>query len=118
MANQALIKKDDWILDPFAGTCGILIPSKILKFLKFLLFFFRNIFKCKGMYWGAVGFGGEIDSRVLHGMGVGRLNKLSPLYQEYIKNNRKADIWDNFEQYKLPRPHIVKMDIMSCELNA
>lgn len=53
MANQAHVSKDDWVLDPFAGTCGILIPC---------------------IYWGAMGFGGEIDSRVLHGMGVGRLN--------------------------------------------
>jgi hypothetical protein len=43
-----------------------------------------------------MGFGGEIDSRVLHGMGVGRLNKLSPLYEEYITQNKKANIWDNF----------------------
>lgn len=84
-------------MDPFAGTCGILIPS---------------------MYWGALGFGGEIDSRVLHGMGVGRLNKLSPLYEDYIKKNKKATIWDNFEQYNLPKPEIIKMDIMSCELYA
>jgi hypothetical protein len=67
-----------------------------------------------GIYWGAQGFGGEIDSRVLHGMGVGRLNKMSPLYDEYVKAGKKADIWDNFEQYKLPKPEIIKMDIISC----
>lgn len=76
MANQAQVTEGKWVFDPFAGTCGILIPS---------------------MYWGAQGFGGEIDSRVLHGMGVGRLNKLSPLYDDYIKNKKKADIWDNFD---------------------
>lgn len=70
------------------------------------------------MYWGAVGFGGEIDSRVLHGMGVGRLNKLSPLYDDYIQNKKNATVWDNFDQYQLSRPEIIKMDIMSCELHA
>lgn len=47
-------------------------------------------------------------------MGVGRLNKMSPLYDEYVKAGKKADIWDNFEQYKLPKPEIIKMDIISC----
>ena len=49
------------------------------------------------MYWGAEAFGGEIDSRVLHGTSVGRLNKMSSLYKKYIEEGKKADIWDNFD---------------------
>ena len=66
---------------------------------------------------GAYSFGGELDSRVLHGLGVGRLNSLSPLYEDYQKNQKKCSIWDNFKQYALPLPEIFKMDIMSCNIN-
>ena len=68
--------------------------------------------KLLGTYLGAQCFGGEIDSRVLHGLSVGRLNKQSPLYGSYLSSQKVANIWSNFDQYALPYPEIFKMDIM------
>ena len=59
MCNQALVKPDSLVLDPFTGTGGLLIPPASK---------------------GAVVFGCDLDTRVLNGYAVGRINKRSLFY--------------------------------------
>ena len=59
MCNQALVKKGSIIIDPFVGTGGLLIPPASM---------------------GAITFGSDLDTRVLNGYSVGRINKKSKFY--------------------------------------
>jgi len=85
MTNLARVKKGDFVLDPFFGTGGLIIPSA---------------------HFGAVTFGGELDMRVLQGYGVGRYNPQS----KFEITEKRANIWTNFRQYGLQRPEILRMD--------
>jgi len=53
MANQGKVSEHDMVIDLFCGTGGLLVPCGLLD---------------------AMCFGSDIDSRVLHGLGVGRIN--------------------------------------------
>ncbi len=59
MCNQAKVQQGSFVLDPFVGTGGLIIPPS-----------------SKGAYV----FGCDLDMRVLCGYSVGRINKLSPYY--------------------------------------
>lgn len=48
------------VLDPFVGSGSLLIPPT---------------------HFGATCFGGDLDPRVIHGFGVGRINKGSTFYK-------------------------------------
>lgn len=54
MGNQGQVKSGDIVLDPFVGTGSLLIPPS---------------------HFGAVCFGHDLDARVIHGYGVGHINK-------------------------------------------
>ncbi|KRW99340.1 hypothetical protein PPERSA_02452 [Pseudocohnilembus persalinus] len=94
MANQAQVEDGDMVFDPYVGTAGLLIPAT---------------------YFGGFCYGTDIDSRVIHGYGVGRLNTQS----QYVKDNLeklkefKPKIMINFEQYNLQKPEILRMDCFS-----
>jgi len=53
MSNMAHVSAGDYVYDPFGGTAGLLLPA---------------------LHFGAIAFGSDLDSRVLHGTGVGRIN--------------------------------------------
>lgn len=55
------MSNNDIVIDLFCGTGGLLIPCAVL---------------------GAMCFGSDIDSRVLHGLAVGRVNKKCRYYKE------------------------------------
>jgi len=55
------VSNNDIVIDLFCGTGGLLIPCAVL---------------------GAMCFGSDIDSRVLHGLAVGRVNKKCRYYKE------------------------------------
>ena len=78
MANQAQISENSFVLDPFVGTGGILLAASHFK---------------------AICYGGDIDIRVLKGLGVGRSTK-----------NTQADIFTNFKNYNFLRPEIFRCD--------
>lgn len=61
MCNQAKIGPGSFVIDPFVGTGGLIIPPAT-----------------KGAYV----FGCDLDMRVLNGYSVGRINKRSPYYSE------------------------------------
>ncbi|KAL4471452.1 hypothetical protein ABPG74_008345 [Tetrahymena malaccensis] len=97
MCNQGLTRSGDMILDPFVGSGSLIIPPS---------------------HFGAICFGGDLDPRVLHGFGVGRLNKKSQFYQknqEYCQE-MKPKIMLNFEQYELNKPNIIRMDCINTNL--
>jgi len=91
MANQAQVRRGDWVLDAFVGTGSLLIPAA----------FFQG--QC---------FGADIDPRVLQGWGVGQINKSSSYYKADPAhvNAFKPKILLNFEQYGLPPPEVLRMD--------
>lgn len=78
MVNQGKVRQDSLVLDPFVGTGGILIAAS---------------------HFGAICFGGDIDIRVLKGLGVGRSTK-----------DTQADIFTNFKNYGFLDPEIVRCD--------
>ncbi|CAG9318208.1 unnamed protein product [Blepharisma stoltei] len=78
MANQGKVLENSLVLDPFVGTGGILIAAS---------------------HFGATCFGGDIDVRVLKGLGVGRSTK-----------NTEADIFTNFVNYGFQKPEIICCD--------
>ncbi len=55
------------MLDPFVGTGSLLIPPS---------------------HFGALCFGHDLDSRVIHGSGVGNINKKSTFYKKGIENEK------------------------------
>lgn len=59
MCNQGKVKEGSFVIDPFVGTGGLIIPPASK---------------------GAVVFGCDLDMRVLNGYSVGRINKRSPYY--------------------------------------
>jgi len=78
MCNQGAAKEASLVLDPFVGSGSLLIPPS---------------------HYGALCFGGDLDPRVLHGLGVGRINKKSKFYlpnAEYC-NTMMPKIMLNFE---------------------
>jgi tRNA (guanine10-N2)-methyltransferase len=78
MANQGQVTENSVILDPFVGTGGILIAAS---------------------HFGALCYGGDIDMRVIKGLGVGRSTK-----------NTQADIFTNFKNYGFNAPEIFRCD--------
>jgi tRNA G10 N-methylase Trm11 len=64
------------VIDPFVGTGGLLIPAA---------------------YHGATTFGSDIDARVIHGHGVGHLNKASTY--KFPDNPIKPYMFYSFHQY-------------------
>ena len=90
MCNQAKIQAGSFVLDPFVGTGGLIIPPA-----------------SKGAYV----FGCDLDMRVLNGYSVGRINKKSSYYHA----DKKYEIFTpkiilNFEQYGFAMPNIFRMD--------
>jgi tRNA (guanine10-N2)-methyltransferase len=90
MCNQAKIGQGSFVIDPFVGTGGLIIPPA-----------------SKGAYV----FGCDLDMRVLNGYSVGRINKRSPFYSP----EKKLEIFTpkielSFEQYGFPYPNIFRMD--------
>lgn len=83
MCNQGLVGADDVVLDPFVGTGGLLIAAA---------------------HYGACCFGSDIDIRVLKGYGVSYINPHLKL------ENKKSDIFHNFDAYGLRRPEIIRCD--------
>jgi len=84
------------VLDPFAGTGGLLIPPASK---------------------GAIIFGCDLDIRVLNGYSVGRINKRSPFYSA----DKKYEIFTpkillNFDQYGFPYPNIIRIDSTKLDL--
>jgi tRNA (guanine10-N2)-methyltransferase len=59
-----VVGEDDLVLDPFVGSASLLIPPT---------------------HFGAICFGQDLDSRVLHGTGVGQVNKMSSYYKKNVK---------------------------------
>jgi len=92
MANQALIKENDFVLDPFLGTGSLLIPASHFK---------------------AACFGTDIDPRVLHGTKVGRLNKNT---SHKMDEDEKPDVWLNFKKYGFELPEVIRMDSSNNKL--
>lgn len=94
MANQGQVKEKDFVLDPFLGTGSLLVPPS---------------------HFGALCFGQDIEYRVLHGTGVGRINKKSQYYKEkkdFVESyNPKLHL--NFIQYGFPIPCIHRMDTVT-----
>lgn len=84
MANQAQIKKNMVVLDPFCGTGGLLIAAS---------------------HFGAFAVGADIDVRVLKGWGVSHCNKNLPL-----TDSKDTSIFCNFKEYNLPVPEIIRID--------
>jgi tRNA G10 N-methylase Trm11 len=76
-------------------------------------------------------FGSEIDMRVLKGYGVGRKNNQSkygttlPSYSHFILvsltreefDESRPNIFTNFNQYNLPIPEAIRMDICSSKFH-
>ena len=87
MNNQGLVKKSNFVLDPFSGTGSLLISAS---------------------HFGGICFGGEIDMRVLKGWAVGNLNKKSTFVKD-IKGKR-VDAFLNYDLYGLQRPELFRMD--------
>jgi len=94
MCNQAKINPYHFVYDPFMGTGSLLISSMIR---------------------GAIGFGSDIDLRVLQGYGVGRINSKSTYYSENCKYT-VPKVMLNFDQYGLERPNIFRVDTTKCLL--
>eukprot|EP01017_Pseudomicrothorax_dubius_P033276 TRINITY_DN4449_c0_g1_i1.p1 TRINITY_DN4449_c0_g1~~TRINITY_DN4449_c0_g1_i1.p1 ORF type:complete len:488 (+),score=141.21 TRINITY_DN4449_c0_g1_i1:1379-2842(+) len=92
MANQARVRPDSVVFDPFVGSGSILVACS---------------------HFGATCYGCDIDARVLHGLGVGRPNKASSAYREDLKYS----VWTNFEQYGFQRPEIVRLDSSETKLH-
>jgi len=92
MANQAMVKENDFVLDPFLGTGSLLIAPS---------------------HFGATCFGSEIDARVIHGTKVGRLN-----HNVSAKlTDKKPDIWLNFKYYGFPMPEVIRLDSSKSKLH-
>ena len=53
------MQSGNMIFDPFVGSGSLLIPPS---------------------HYGAICLGGDLDPRVLHGFGVGKINKKSTFY--------------------------------------
>lgn len=90
MCNQGNIQDGSFVIDPFVGTGGLIIPPA-----------------SKGAYV----FGCDLDMRVLNGYSVGRINKRSP----YYSSDEKFEIYTpkinlSFQQYGLSNPNIFRMD--------
>lgn len=98
MCNQANVEEGSFVLDPFVGTAGLLIPPA------------SN---------GATVFGCDLDMRVLNGYAVGRINKKSSYYSaDKNLETYTPKIELNFDQYGLPRPNILRMDATKCAFAA
>jgi tRNA (guanine10-N2)-methyltransferase len=61
MINQCNISNGSFVLDPFVGTGGLLVPAS---------------------HFGAFTFGSDLDIRVLNGYSVGKINKKSKYYSK------------------------------------
>ncbi|OEH76651.1 tRNA guanosine-2-o-methyltransferase trm11-like related protein [Cyclospora cayetanensis] len=83
MCNQGLVGPDHVVLDPFVGTGSVLIAAA---------------------HYGAFCVGSDIDIRVLKGYGVSYMNPHLSL------ENKKTDIFRNFDEYGLCRPEIIRCD--------
>ena len=95
MCNQARIKPGSLVLDPFIGTGSLLVTAHRL---------------------GGIGFGVDLDYRVLWGKGVGRLNQQSDYYQPEMKNFYPK-IHLNFDQFGLARPELLRADSTKLTLS-
>jgi len=84
MINQGMVQPGDLVFDPFVGSGSLLIAAS---------------------HFGAITIGADIDARVLHGLGVGRLNK-----NRTAEEGEHVNIFSNFEDYGLPRPEIIRCD--------
>jgi len=104
MANMAGVARGSFVIDPFVGTGGILIPCSVI---------------------GAEVFGADMDIRVLKGYGIAQLNRKYANIKKVNKSNKegfsqtdktqRSDIYVNFEAYGLPKPNIFRTDITkSC----
>mmetsp|Transcript_49634 Transcript_49634/g.130888 ORF Transcript_49634/g.130888 Transcript_49634/m.130888 type:complete len:523 (+) Transcript_49634:14-1582(+) len=85
MANAIQVKPGDVVLDPFAGTGGILIAAS---------------------HFGALTFGGEIDPRVVSG--VACVYSKNQTAEEERRRGRGVRV--NFSHYDLARPEYVVCD--------
>lgn len=84
MCNLAKIEKNQFIIDPFVGTGGMLIPAS---------------------YFGGITYGCDIDNRVLKGYKVG----YTRMKGKYIQ--KEEDIFSSFIAYNLDLPQIIRQDI-------
>lgn len=99
MCNQGQAEAGSMIFDPFVGSGSLLIPPS---------------------HYGSICYGGDLDPRVLHGFGVGRLNKQSKFFQERAEYCKAMTpkIMLNFEQYELPKPTVIRMDCVNTSFRA
>jgi len=95
MCNQAKVTSGSFVFDPYVGTGSILLAVKL---------------------FGGLGFGADLDYRVVMGKGVGRLNKNSSFYNNELENYfPKINL--NFIQNNLPLPNIVRSDSTKLKIN-
>lgn len=94
MSNQGLSQAGSLVLDPFVGTGSLLVPAS---------------------HFGSFCFGSDLDPRVLHGFGVGRVNNKSDFFSSNSNfcTEMEPKIMLNFEQYALDKPTIIHMDCMN-----
>ena len=87
LSNIAQVKNGDFALDPFVGTASILVALS---------------------HFGCQCFGTDIDIRILKGdMYAGH----KPANKNTKKNNiQKRNIFENFIEYGLVRPEIIRLD--------
>jgi tRNA (guanine10-N2)-methyltransferase len=82
MSNMAGVQRGNVVFDPFVGTASILVAMS---------------------HFGAICFGADIDTRVLRGeMYAGAADKKV--------DDKKRDIFENFKEYGLEIPELVRMD--------
>ncbi len=61
MCNLARVEENNLVYDPFCGSGSLIIPPAHFK---------------------AICVGSDLDSRVIHGTGVGKINQLSTFYKD------------------------------------
>ncbi|CAK83702.1 unnamed protein product (macronuclear) [Paramecium tetraurelia] len=90
MANQAQVKENDFVFDPFAGTGSSLVACS---------------------HFGAICFGSEIDGYLMKGHCIGYINSKSTYLKDPNYKQVKPYINLNFQQYNLPPPNLIQTDI-------
>ncbi|CAD8213761.1 unnamed protein product [Paramecium octaurelia] len=90
MANQAQVKENDFVFDPFAGTGSSLVACS---------------------HFGAICFGSEIDGYLMKGHCIGYINQKSTYLKDPNYKQVKPYINLNFQQYNLPPPNLIQTDV-------
>lgn len=100
MANQALVKDNDLVFDPFVGSGSLLVAAAKFGGIVSFHFFIRNqLNKYRSIQFSAYVFGTDIDYMMLHG-------KTKPTR---VKQKSRADdesILSNLKQYNCDNRYI------------